>query len=173
MRPGRVWLQPGFSGSTTKTTRWMILRTFCQLFTTRPPPLANSSLPPPPPALKKTISLRSRWEGTRAGQAWIQPTHWYQEATSLGKAQGLVIYNHFHIFSFTPCSGLFFRFWGPNSNLIFDLTQANFKSNSLYFSNLTQNFGNFSQIIAIFSLTKLDFSYNSPISAPNSVKIFI
>ena len=69
-------------------------------------------------------------------------------------------------------SGLFFRFWGPNTDLVFDLTQANFKSNS-YFSNLTQNFGNFSQIIAIFSLTKLDFSYNSPILTSNSAKIFI
>ena len=70
-------------------------------------------------------------------------------------------------------TGLFFRFWGPNSDPIFKLTQANFKANWVNFFHLTQNFGIFTQIIVIFSLTRLDFPHNSPYLASNSAKIFI
>ena len=57
---------------------------------------------------------------------------------------------------------VFFRFWGPSSSLIFDLTQANFEANLVNFFHLTQNLENFSQIIDIFSLFKLDFYHNHP-----------
>ena len=38
-------------------------------------------------------------------------------------------------------SVFFFRFWAPNSDRFFGLTQANFEANSANFTQLTQNFG--------------------------------
>ena len=40
---------------------------------------------------------------------------------------------------------VFFRFWAPNSDRFFGLTQANFGANSADFHRLTQIFGNFKQ----------------------------
>ena len=39
----------------------------------------------------------------------------------------------------------FFRFWAPNSDQFFGLTQAKFEANSAYFHHVTQNFGIFKQ----------------------------
>ena len=44
-------------------------------------------------------------------------------------------------------SGLFFRFSTPNSDAILALTQADFRPNSADFFCLTQNFGNFRQML--------------------------
>ena len=67
----------------------------------------------------------------------------------------------------------FFRFWGPNSDRFFGLTEANFEANSADFSQLTQNFGNFKQKPSNFGLTGTKYCPNSAIFQYNSAKIFL
>ena len=82
-----------------------------------------------------------------------------------------------------PCSVGFFRFWAPNSERFFGLTQANFEANSADFHHLTQNFGNFKQKLEKNKLTEPKSSKNlatgpkylpnSLIFLSNSAKIFL
>ena len=70
-------------------------------------------------------------------------------------------------------SVFFFRFWAPNPDQFFGLTQANFEANSADFHCLTQNFGHFKQKPCKNSLTGPTSWPNSANFMSNSAKIFL